>query len=75
MQFLRRTAGVHAILGAILGGGKGFAIGAVIGAGVVAGVQATTKGTQVRLPAESLLRLDAIALISKTVNSDQLSES
>ena len=48
-------AGVGAILGAILGGGKGAAIGAVIGAGVGTGVQATTKGAQVRLPAESLL--------------------
>ena len=75
MQFLRGTAGVDAILGAILGGGKGSAIEAGIGSGAGAGVQATTKGTQVRLPAESLLRLDAIALISKTVNSDQLSES
>ena len=48
-------AGVGAILGAILGGGRGAAIGAVIGAGVGTGVQARSKGSQVRLPAETVL--------------------
>ena len=48
-------AGVGAILGAILGGGKGAAIGAAIGAGVGTGVQARSKGSQIRLPAESMI--------------------
>jgi hypothetical protein len=49
-------AAVGAILGGILGGGKGAAIGAAAGGGAGAGVQAVTKGQQVQIPAESLVR-------------------
>jgi len=48
-------AGVGAILGAIVGGGRGAAIGAAIGAGVGTGIQAKSKGSEVELPAETVL--------------------
>jgi hypothetical protein len=49
-------AAVGAILGGILGGGKGAAIGAAAGGGTGAGVNAVTKGQQVEIPAETLVR-------------------
>ncbi len=47
-------AAVGAIIGAIIGGGEGAAIGAIAGAG---GTLAATKGTDVRVPAGSILRI------------------
>ena len=44
------------IIGAILGHGKGAAIGAAAGAAAGAGVQVLTKGKEVRVPAETILR-------------------
>lgn len=44
------------LLGAIAGGGKGAAIGAVAGAAAGGGVQVATKGHEIRVPAETLLR-------------------
>ena len=44
------------IVGAIAGGGKGAAIGAVVGAAGGAGAQVLTKGRDVRVPAETVLR-------------------
>lgn len=49
-------AAVGAILGGIFGGGKGAAIGAAAGGGAGAGAQAITRGQQVQIPAESLIR-------------------
>jgi hypothetical protein len=49
-------AAVGAILGGIFGGGKGAAIGAAAGGGVGAGAQAITKGQQVQIPSETLVR-------------------
>jgi hypothetical protein len=49
-------AAVGAILGGILGGGKGAAIGAVTGGGVGAGVNGVTRGQQVQIPSESVVR-------------------
>jgi hypothetical protein len=49
-------AAVGAILGGILGGGKGAAIGAAAGGGAGAGVQAVTKGKQVQIESETLVR-------------------
>jgi len=49
-------AAVGAILGGILGGGKGAAIGAVTGGGVGAGVNGVTRGQQVQIPSESIVR-------------------
>ena len=44
------------IIGAIAGGGKGAGIGAVIGAGGGAGAQVLTRGRDVQVPAETVLR-------------------
>jgi hypothetical protein len=54
-EFLGGGALVGAIIGAIAGGGKGAAIGAAAGAGAGAGTQLLTRGSTVRIPAESLL--------------------
>jgi hypothetical protein len=49
-------AAVGAILGGIFGGGKGAAIGSVAGAGVGAGAQGVTRGQQVQIPSETIVR-------------------
>jgi hypothetical protein len=49
-------AAVGAILGGILGGGKGAAIGAAAGGGVGAGANTVTRGQQVQIPSETLIR-------------------
>ena len=49
-------AAVGAILGGILGGGKGAAIGAAAGGGVGAGANTVTRGQQVQIVSESLIR-------------------
>jgi outer membrane biosynthesis protein TonB len=49
-------AAIGAILGGIFGGGKGAAIGAAAGGGLGAGANAVTKGEQVQIPSESLIR-------------------
>jgi hypothetical protein len=49
-------AAIGAVLGGIFGGGKGAAIGAAAGGGAGAGAQAITRGQQVQIPAESLVR-------------------
>ena len=48
-------AALGAIIGAIAGGGKGAAIGALSGAGAGAVTQAVTKGSSIKVPAETLL--------------------
>jgi outer membrane lipoprotein SlyB len=49
-------AAVGAILGGIIGGGKGAAIGAAAGGGVGAGANTVTRGQQVQIPSETLIR-------------------
>ena len=49
-------AAVGAILGGIFGGGKGAAIGAAAGGGAGAGVQGMTRGQQVQIASESVVR-------------------
>ena len=49
-------AAVGAVLGGILGGGKGAAIGAATGGGVGAGANTITRGEQVQITSESLIR-------------------
>lgn len=49
-------AAVGAILGGIIGGGKGAAIGATAGGGVGAGANTITRGQQVQIPSESVVR-------------------
>jgi len=50
------AAAVGTIIGAIAGGGKGAVIGGVIGAAGGAATQVLTKGHNVKVPAETLLR-------------------
>jgi len=49
-------AAVGAILGGIFGGGKGAAIGAAAGGGVGAGANTVTRGQQVQIPSETVVR-------------------
>jgi BON domain len=49
-------AAVGAILGGIFGGGKGAAIGAAAGGGVGAGANGITRGQQVQIPSETVVR-------------------
>jgi hypothetical protein len=49
-------AAVGAILGGILGGGKGAAIGSVAGGGVGAGANGVTRGQQVQIQSETVVR-------------------
>ena len=53
------TVGGGAVLGALIGGilghGKGAAIGSIAGAGAGTAVQVSTKGQQVKIPAETKL--------------------
>jgi len=48
-------AAIGAIIGAIAGGGKGAAIGAASGAGAGAITQVVTKGSSIKVPAETIL--------------------
>jgi hypothetical protein len=66
-------AAVGAILGGIFGGGKGAAIGAAAGGGAGAGAQAITRGQQVQIPAESLVRFHLANPITVRVSGDQSS--
>jgi BON domain len=57
-------AAVGAILGGIIGGGKGAAIGAAAGGGVGAGANTITRGEQVQIPSESLVRFNLTNTLS-----------
>lgn len=62
-------AAVGTVIGAITGGAKGAAIGGLIGAAGGAGAQVLTKGHDVRVPAETVLRFrldSAVALRSES---------
>ena len=54
--FVGGGAVLGAIIGAVAGGGKGAAIGAGAGAGAGALTQIVTRGKEVRVPAESVIR-------------------
>ncbi|MBZ5641203.1 MAG: hypothetical protein LAO19_00440 [Acidobacteriia bacterium] len=55
-KFVGGGAALGAIIGAIAGGGKGAAVGAVAGAGAGAGTQIITRGKEVHVPSETVLR-------------------
>jgi hypothetical protein len=55
-EYVGGGAALGAIIGAIAGGGKGAAIGAVAGAGAGAGTQIMTRGKEVHVPAEAVIR-------------------
>jgi len=61
-------AAVGAILGGILGGGKGAAIGAAAGGGVGAGANGVTRGQQVQIPSETVVRFKLSDAIIVHVN-------
>jgi hypothetical protein len=63
-------AAVGAILGGIFGGGKGAAIGAAAGGGVGAGSQAVTRGQQVQIASESVVRFHLSSPIAVRVRTD-----
>jgi hypothetical protein len=74
----RRTAetvGGGAVLGALLGGifghGKGAAIGSVAGAGAGTAVQVSTKGQQVKVPAETKLDFTLKDPVTVTMDGSQ----
>ncbi|NYF52814.1 BON domain-containing protein [Tunturiibacter gelidoferens] len=71
-------AAVGAILGGILGGGKGAAIGAAAGGGVGAGANTITRGEQVQIPSESLIRFrltNTLSLRVSTKNTESTSSN
>jgi len=53
--FTGSGAAIGAIIGAIAGGGKGAAIGAASGAGAGAVTRIVTKGSSIKVPAETIL--------------------
>jgi len=66
-------AAVGAILGGIFGGGKGAAIGAATGGGVGAAANTITRGEQVQIPSETLIRFhlnSPLALRVSTSNTE-----
>jgi hypothetical protein len=70
---VEKTAGgaaVGAILGGIFGGGKGAAIGAAAGGGVGAGANAITRGEQVQIASETVVRFHLTSPVSLRVRTD-----
>jgi hypothetical protein len=59
-------AALGAIIGAIAGGGKGAAIGSVAGGGIGAGANTITRGQQVSIPAETIVRFRLSAPVQVT---------
>jgi hypothetical protein len=57
-EFVGGGTAIGALLGGIFGGGKGAGIGALSGAGGGMLTQVFTRGRQVRVPAESVLRFE-----------------
>ena len=55
-RYVGGGAVLGAIIGAIAGGGKGAAIGAASGAGAGAAAQIITRGREIHVPAESMIR-------------------
>ena len=63
-------AAVGAILGGIFGGGKGAAIGAATGGGLGAGANAITRGQQVQITSETVVRFRLASPINVRVRTD-----
>jgi hypothetical protein len=63
-------AAVGAILGGIFGGGKGAAIGAAAGGGAGTAVQGATRGKQVQIPSETLVRFRLASPVTVRVSGD-----
>lgn len=63
-------AAVGAILGGIFGGGRGAAIGAAAGGGTGAGVNAITRGQQVQVASETVVRFRLQSPVTVRVRTD-----
>jgi len=63
-------AAVGAILGGIFGGGKGAAIGAAAGGGAGAGANTITRGQQVQIESESVVRFHLSTAMAVKVRTD-----
>jgi BON domain len=63
-------AAVGAILGGIFGGGKGAAIGAAAGGGAGAGANTITRGQQVQIQSESVVRFHLSTAMAVKVRTD-----
>ncbi len=63
-------AAVGAILGGIFGGGKGAGIGAAAGGGLGAGANTITRGEQVQIPSETIVRFHLTTPVSLRVRAD-----
>jgi hypothetical protein len=61
-------AAVGAIIGGIFGGGKGAAIGAAAGGGVGAGANSVTRGQQVQIPSETVVRFRLLEPVTVRVS-------
>jgi hypothetical protein len=68
-------AAVGAILGGILGGGKGAAVGAAAGGGLGAGANTITRGQQVQIPSETLIRFNLTNTLSLRVPTNGETEN
>lgn len=68
-------AAVGAILGGILGGGKGAGIGAAAGGGLGAGANTITRGQQVQIPSETLVRFNLTSPVTVRVRTSPGTES
>jgi hypothetical protein len=68
-------AAVGAILGGIFGGGKGAAIGAGAGGGLGAGANGVTRGEQVQIASEELVRFRLTSPIAVRVSSQPDTEN
>jgi BON domain len=68
-------AAVGAILGGIIGGGKGAAIGAATGGGVGAGANTITRGQQVQITSETLIRFNLTNTLSLRVPTNGETDS
>jgi hypothetical protein len=68
-------AAVGAILGGIIGGGKGAAIGAAAGGGAGAGANTITRGQQVQINSETLIRFNLTNTLSLRVPTSGETES
>jgi outer membrane biosynthesis protein TonB len=68
-------AAVGAILGGILGGGKGAAVGAAAGGGLGAGANTITRGQQVQIASESLIRFNLTNTLSLRVPTNGETEN
>ncbi len=68
-------AAVGAILGGIFGGGKGAGIGAAAGGGLGAGANGVTRGQQVQIPSETLVRFRLSNPITVRIRADATEDS